>query len=171
MIATLFVVFAFASSALGALPTQNLCPVPPTTPGADIDKIAGLWHVISPPTSDPPSTFYFMPRKDGNFNVTIPEDLRYGEKVYLNLLGERSDNENLLNIYPDMSKKYPYLMSLNILDVDYIHYMAGYMCFYLPTRSFPIGPLVLSRSNTMSADKLAELTDLIKNYLETALVQ
>ncbi|WP_289458530.1 hypothetical protein, partial [Klebsiella pneumoniae] len=71
MIATLFAVFAFASSALGQ------CPVPPPVAAVDMSKIAGLWYEMAGLAAVGFTEAYlctteeFTPREDGNFNFTI----------------------------------------------------------------------------------------------------
>uniref|UniRef100_T1KUE7 Lipocalin/cytosolic fatty-acid binding domain-containing protein n=1 Tax=Tetranychus urticae TaxID=32264 RepID=T1KUE7_TETUR len=102
MIATLFFVFvfAFASPAFGFT-----CPVPETTPGADIGKIAGQWNRILGPTLTLNNTLTFIPREDLDFEIKVPGNIiTTGEKFVAYWYGRRTDNQNLLNIYYDVSK-------------------------------------------------------------------
>ncbi|XP_015786723.1 apolipoprotein D-like [Tetranychus urticae] len=164
MIATLFVVFAFASSALGD------CPVPPTVPGADIGKIAGRWYEIAGPTAHQISpnltciTEDFTLRKDGNFNLTVLSTFQNGSKHVEYGLAGRTDAQNSLNLYP-MGYKTPYLLTFYIADTDYDNYLAAYACYTDAGLSTIQGGLILSRTNTMSADKYAELIDLLVNKI------
>ncbi|XP_015783199.1 apolipoprotein D-like [Tetranychus urticae] len=159
MFATLFVVFAIASSALGE------CPVPPTVPGADIGKIAGRWYEIAGPTRNfTCMTWDYTPREDGNFNSTTLSTLPDGSKDAEYMLAERADDQNLLNLYA-MSHRTPYPITFYIADTDYDNYLAAYTCVVVPWRSDILSGLILSRTNTMDAEKYAELTDLLVNKI------
>ncbi|XP_025017663.1 apolipoprotein D-like [Tetranychus urticae] len=164
MIVTLFVVFAFASSAFGFT-----CPVPETTPGADIGKIAGQWYVIRGIiiSSTTNSTMTFTPREDVDFEIKWPGSTSTGEKYVA--YGRRTDNQNLLNIYFNVSKDAPIILSFNVVATDYDNYLAAYVC-WLGENEFLFDKLILSRSNTLNADKVAELdallTDKVGNFLD-----
>ncbi|XP_015783189.1 apolipoprotein D-like [Tetranychus urticae] len=165
MIATLFFVFAVASSALGQ------CPISPTTPGSDIGKIAGRWYAIAAPTIDRFQetvtcvTEDFIFREDGNFDYTVLGTSLDGSKTRLHWLAERTESQNAFNL-TDRSKSYQ--VTYNIVDTDYDNYLAIYSCFYLPGYTTIQTGMILSRTNTMNADKYAELTDLLVNEIGVA---
>ncbi|XP_015783216.1 apolipoprotein D [Tetranychus urticae] len=154
MIATLFVVFAVVSSALGE------CPVPPTIPGFDIGKIVGRWYqtVESWPENATTFTLDFTLREDGDFNFTarIADDSLPAEYA----LAKRTEYQNVLNV-TDPYHKSRYQTTINIVDTDYDNYLAAYDCFIFPHHSAIHARYVLSRTETMNADKLAQLTDLV----------
>ncbi|XP_015783229.1 uncharacterized protein LOC107361026 [Tetranychus urticae] len=160
MIATLFVVFAVASSALG------FCPFTPFIPSADIGAISGRWYVTQPNLGDSTQNLThismdFTPRVDGNFNLTISGTNPDGSKKREYWLAERSEYQRQLNIY-DFSKKNPYKVNFNVMVTDnYVGYLNGYFCLILPTRSFPIYGGNFSRTDPMNGYKNVELTDLI----------
>ncbi|XP_015783215.1 apolipoprotein D-like [Tetranychus urticae] len=153
MIASLFVVFAFASSALGE------CPVPPTTPGADIGKIAGRWYetIEILPNLTTTLTLDFTPRDDGDFNLTTHAPFSKHDEY---ILAKRTDNQNVLN-FTDPDHKIRFQNTFNIADTDYDSYLVAYNCFIFPHHSAVHARYVLSRTETMNADKLAQLTDLV----------
>ncbi|XP_015783285.1 uncharacterized protein LOC107361069 [Tetranychus urticae] len=157
MIATLFVVIAFSSLAFaesGYIP----CPVPPTTPGADIDKMAGLWYKTNGAPYSINLQVYFTPREDGDFNFTIRSP--YGGKDWEDAIAERTDNQNILNLYNGMSKEIPSFMTLNIVDTDYDNYASVYLCWsFVPGTSFVGEHMNLSRTDYMAADKYRELAN------------
>ncbi|XP_015783221.1 apolipoprotein D-like [Tetranychus urticae] len=157
MIATLFVVFAVASSAFGQ------CPVPTPVSGADIGKIAGRWYEISGSTLDLTCvTMDFTPREDGNFNYTTLGSKSDGSKHSRHLLAIRTDNENSFNI-SDMSTETRYPITFYIADTDYDNYLAMYSCVFLPGSSGLFSGSILSRANSMDDEKHAELFDLLIN--------
>ncbi|XP_025017664.1 uncharacterized protein LOC107367159 isoform X1 [Tetranychus urticae] len=129
MIATLFFVFvfAFASPAFGFT-----CPVPETTPGADIGKIAGQWYVIRGLiiSSTTNSTLTFTPREDADFEIKVPGTTSTGEKFSAIWYGRRTDNQNLLNIYLTDSKEAPIFFTFNVVATDYDNYLAA-ICVWL----------------------------------------
>ncbi|XP_015790349.1 uncharacterized protein LOC107367185 [Tetranychus urticae] len=155
IVKTLFFVFAFASSAFGFT-----CPVPETTPGADIDKIAGQWYQINGTTLTSNDTWTFTPREDAGFAIKVPGTTTTGEKFSAIWYGRRTDNQNLLNIYFDVTKEAPVYLSLNVVATDYDNYLAGYLCWLFQTE-FLFGKLILSRTNTLNAGKVAELDALL----------
>ncbi|XP_015783213.1 apolipoprotein D-like [Tetranychus urticae] len=166
MFVTLFVVFAVASSALGE------CPVPPNVPGADIGKIAGRWYRIggkSIITGNPRTDLYitddFIPLEDGNFNYTITEAYSEDIKFSVYNLAERTDSQNSLNVY-DIERKVPYHMTYYIIDTDYDNYLAAYACLETPISTSPVTSFILSRTNSMSAAKYDELSNLLVNIFK-----
>ncbi|XP_015790347.1 uncharacterized protein LOC107367180 [Tetranychus urticae] len=162
MIVTLFVVFAFASSAFGFS-----CPVPETTPGADIDKIAGQWYQINGTTLTSNDTYIFTPREEVDFEIEITKHT--GEKFSAIWYGRRTDNQNLLNIYFDVAKEAPVYLSLNVVATDYDNYLAGYLCWLFQTEFF-FGKLILSRTNILDADKYDELDALLTDKVGNSIV-
>ncbi|XP_015783191.1 uncharacterized protein LOC107360988 [Tetranychus urticae] len=148
MIATLFVVFAFASSALG------FCPSTPVIPAADIGAISGRWLATlgDSPQNLTDITMDFTPRVDGNFNLTISGTHPDGSKKSEHWLAERTRYQRQLNIY-DFSKKNPYRVNFNVMLTDnYVNYFSGYFCLILPTRSFSAYGGNFSRTDPMNAD-------------------
>ncbi|XP_015783357.1 apolipoprotein D-like [Tetranychus urticae] len=157
MIATLFVVFAVAASALGE------CPVPPTVPGADIGKIAGRWYETTDAFSHNSTfiTFDFTPREDGDFNLTIHAPFSKHDEY---VLAKRTDNQNVLN-FIDVYHKTRYQVTFNIADTDYDNYLVAYTCLVYSSHSALDLPMILSRTKTMSAEKYAKLSDLVDNEI------
>uniref|UniRef100_T1KP48 Lipocalin/cytosolic fatty-acid binding domain-containing protein n=2 Tax=Tetranychus urticae TaxID=32264 RepID=T1KP48_TETUR len=162
MIATLILVFAIASSTLAQ------CPVPPTVPVSDVAKIAGRWYQIAGPTfsgtENQPKcvTADFTPKKDGNFNLTMNATDPDGSKNSGVGLVERTDNQNLLKLH---TSPYTTSSSINVylVDTDFDNYLAAYICFLDPSQSPVQTGVILSRANTVDAEKYAELTDLLIN--------
>uniref|UniRef100_T1K7A6 Lipocalin/cytosolic fatty-acid binding domain-containing protein n=2 Tax=Tetranychus urticae TaxID=32264 RepID=T1K7A6_TETUR len=162
MIATLFVVFAFASSAFGH------CPFSPFIPEADIGAIAGRWYnVIEPTLGGFPqnltniNTMNFTPREDGNFNLTISGTDPDGSNKSEHLLAERTEHPQRLNIY-EFSKNTPYKVTFTVMETDdYVNYLGGYFCLITTTRSFPVSGGNFSRTDSMNAIKNVQLTDLL----------
>ncbi|XP_015783652.1 apolipoprotein D [Tetranychus urticae] len=168
MIATLFVVFAFASAALGQ------CPVPPPVPAVDISKIAGLWYEIAGFSaigfidSYTCTTEEFTPREDGNLNITIRGNELNGSNVTDYGLVKRTDKQNLLDIYslsPEHEEN-PYPIIFYVADTDYDNYLAASFCYYIPGLDTAKGGMILSRTNTMEADKYNKLVDMLVNKIK-----
>nr|AYV89092.1 apolipoprotein D isoform X2 [Tetranychus truncatus] len=166
MIATLFFVFAFASPAFGGW--FGWCPTPPKAPeGTDITKIAGRWYEIARPTKASENgltcvTSDFTLRPDGDYNITNlglkPDGSKAGE------YGEakRTDSQSLLNVY-SFAVKLPFPIGFNIAEADYDDYFVAYTCIGVPPFFTSKHAWILSRKNTMDADKLKRLTDLVIN--------
>ncbi|XP_015783651.2 apolipoprotein D [Tetranychus urticae] len=163
MIVPLFVVFAFASSALGQ------CPVPPPVPAVDMSKIAGLWYEMAGLSAVGFTEAYlcttdeFTHREDGNFNFTIRGTKLNGVNITDYGLTERTDVQNLLNIYTPPDSPYP--LVFYVADTDYDNYLAASFCYCVPGIFTGKGGMILSRTNTMSADKYNELADMLVNKI------
>uniref|UniRef100_T1KQR8 Lipocalin/cytosolic fatty-acid binding domain-containing protein n=2 Tax=Tetranychus urticae TaxID=32264 RepID=T1KQR8_TETUR len=165
MIATLFVVFAFASSALGQ------CPVPLPVPAVDLSKIAGRWYEIAGLTagefieSRACTTHDFTPREDGNFNCSFGGIKTDGSKFSDIGIAKRTDIPNLLNLN-SLTEMVPWPINFYVADTDYDNYLAASFCMDIPQLLITVRVgMILSRTNTMSADKYAELTDLLVNKI------
>nr|AYV89027.1 apolipoprotein D isoform X1 [Tetranychus truncatus] len=171
MIATLFFVFAFASPAFGGFFSK--CPTPPIAPaGADIAKIAGRWYEIARPTKASENgltcvTCDVTPRKDGNFNITNLGTKPDGSKAGEYGLAKRTSSQVLLNIY-SLTVKLPFPIGFNIAYTDYDNYLVAYTCLGIPPIYTVKHGWILSRNNTISADKLTELTDLLFTKYEVS---
>ncbi|XP_015783726.1 uncharacterized protein LOC107361410 isoform X2 [Tetranychus urticae] len=78
------------------------------------------------------------------------------------LLAIRTGSQNSIDLN-DMAKRLPYQVTLYVADTDYENYLATYSCIHIPGYSNIIYGWVLSRTNTMSDEKYAELNDLLVN--------
>ncbi|XP_015783727.1 apolipoprotein D-like [Tetranychus urticae] len=155
MIATLFVVFAFASQAFGQ------CTVPPSFSCPNITKIAGRWYEIAGPIHDLACvTMDFTPREDGNFNYTIIGAKSDGSKFSQHLLATRTGLENSFNV-SDMSTNTTSQITYYIANTDYDNFLVLYACVYLPGYSNFLSGSIFSRTNTMSDGDVYKLKNLL----------
>ncbi|XP_015781510.1 apolipoprotein D [Tetranychus urticae] len=155
MIATIFVVFAFAYSALGE------CPTPPVAPDdADVARIVGRWYEIARPTTASENgltcvTCNVTPRDDGDFNITNLGTKPDGSMASEYAIAKRTSSQSLLHINP-IAIKIPFAIPFNIAATDYDNYLVAYTCLRDVKRGW-----ILSRSNSMSEAQLTELTNLL----------